>query len=327
MADGKWAQRTATPGRMPRQPSIATAPSESSKELGVIADNAFPRLLKIVNQICRADFSGYKRATINRRILRRMALINIENLQEYVSYLEQHRDEVEALYQDFLIDVTRFFRDPEAYDVLKTIAFPTIFRDRAPNDSIRVWVAGCATGEEAYSHAICLFEYLSEIRADVSVQVFGTDINESAIKRARAGVFKESIVADVSPLRLRRFFKKTEGYYQINKAIRDVCIFARQNVLTDPPLSHMDIVSCRNLLIYLGPELQQRLIPILHYALRPNGYLMLGSSEGLVGRGAQLFDPVDAEYRIYARKPVASAVTFDFKLWGPNGQPMPLMHR
>ncbi|HET6933639.1 MAG TPA: chemotaxis protein CheB [Candidatus Angelobacter sp.] len=299
----------------PRDVAVEVLPEESDGEL--------PQLFRFLRQASKVDFSEYKPATVRRRILRRMALKKIDNLRDYIRYLREHQPEADALYQDILINVTSFFRNPEAFDALKEIAYPEIFKNRGPNDTVRVWVPGCSTGEEAYSHAISLVEYLSDIRADVSLQVFGTDLSEAAVQKARAGIFKESIASDISTTRLRRFFNKVEEGYQISKSIRDVCIFARQNVFSDPPFSQMDIVSCRNLLIYLGPALQRRVIPIFHYALKQNGYLMVGSTEGLVGNGSDLFEIVDKKNRIFTRKAVPSPVSFGFSMeqfesWGRN---------
>src|SRR5215468_3255845 len=243
-----------------------------------------------------------------------MALRKIEKLTDYIAYLREHRNEATALYQDILINVTSFFRNPDAFDALKQNVYPALLRERTPNDTLRIWVPGCSTGEEAYSHAISLVEYLTDVRADVSLQVFGTDLSEPAIQKARVGIYKESIVADISSTRLRRFFNKVEEGYQISKAIRDFCIFARQNVFQDPPFSRMDIVSCRNLLIYLGPALQKRVVPIFHYALRPHGFLMVGDTEGLFGSGVELFDMADKKHKIYSKKPVASPVAFGFSV-------------
>lgn len=298
--------------RIRNYPYIANGGDESSTELA--ADQDLSSLFRIVRQVTKVDFSDYKPATVKRRILRRMALKKIEKFGDYVRYLREHRAEAEALYQDILINVTSFFRNPDAFESLKEIAFPALFKNRGPNDAIRVWVPGCSTGEEAYSHAICLVEYLTEVRADLSLQVFGTDLSEAAVNKARAGVFKESISTDVSPTRLRRFFNKVEEGYQISKSIRDICIFARQNALSDPPFSKMDIVSCRNLLIYLGPALQRRVIPIFHYALKPGGFLMVGNTEGLIGAGAELFDIADKKNRIYVKKAMPSPVAFGFSL-------------
>jgi two-component system CheB/CheR fusion protein len=295
-----------------RKHPYLTQPREIIPHLPEELDGDLPQLFRILKQASKVDFSDYKPATVRRRILRRMALKKIENIKDYVRFLREHHNEAEALYQDILINVTSFFRNSEAFDSLKEVAYASIFKNRSANDTIRVWVPGCSTGEEAYSHAICLVEYLSEVRSDVALQVFGTDLSEGAIQKARAGIFKESIAADVSPTRLRRFFNKVEEGYQISKSIRDICVFARQNVFSDPPFSKMDIVSCRNLLIYLGPALQRRVIPIFHYALKPNAYLMVGNTEGLIGNGSELFDIVDKKNRIYLKRPVASPVSFGF---------------
>src|SRR5215469_2481582 len=301
-------------GQLRQHPYMANGHAEEAELLPAEATYDLTHLFRILKQVSHVDFSDYKSGTVQRRILRRMALRKIEKLTDYIAYLREHRNEATALYQDILINVTSFFRNPDAFDALKQNVYPALLRERTPNDTLRIWVPGCSTGEEAYSHAISLVEYLTEVRADVSLQVFGTDLSEPAIQKARVGIYKESIVADVSSTRLRRFFNKVEEGYQISKAIRDFCIFARQNVFQDPPFSRMDIVSCRNLLIYLGPALQKRVIPIFHYALRPNGFLMVGDTEGLVGSGAELFDMADKKHKIYSKKPVASPVAFGFSV-------------
>jgi two-component system CheB/CheR fusion protein len=300
--------------RIRQHPYIARGHDEKLDVLAIEGDYDLGHLFRILKQVSKIDFSDYKPATVRRRILRRMALRKISSLRKYIEYVSEHRDEAEALHQDILINVTSFFRNPDAFESLKQHVYPILLKGRAPNDTIRVWVPGCSTGEEAYSHAISLVEYLTDIRMDVSIQVFGTDLSDSAVQRARAGVYKESITADISPPRLRRFFNKVEGGYQISKSIRDLCVFARQNVFVDPPFSKMDIVSCRNLLIYLGPVLQRRVIPVFHYALRPTGFLMLGNTEGLLGAGAELFDMADKKNKIYSKKPVSSPVTFGFAM-------------
>ncbi|HKF22825.1 MAG TPA: chemotaxis protein CheB [Candidatus Angelobacter sp.] len=297
-----------------QHPYIARGHDDKVDVLAVEGEYDLSHLFRILKQVSKIDFSDYKPATVRRRILRRMALRKISSLRKYIEYVSGHRDEAEALHQDILINVTSFFRNPEAFESLKQHVYPTLLKGRAPNDTIRVWVPGCSTGEEAYSHAISLVEYLTDIRVDSSIQIFGTDLSDSAVQKARAGVYKESITADVSPARLRRFFNKVEGGFQISKSIRDLCVFARQNVFVDPPFSKMDVVSCRNLLIYLGPVLQRRVIPVFHYALRPAGFLMLGNTEGLLGAGAELFDMADKKNKIYSKKPVSSPVTFGFAM-------------
>jgi len=265
--------------------------------------------LRMANKI---DFSDYKPATVKRRILRRMTLHKIEKVKEYVHFLQHHPAEVEALYEDILIHVTSFFRDSGAFEAVKTEVFPTILKHRSPEEPIRIWVPGCSTGEETYSCAISLLEFLGDRRASIPIQLFGTDLSQTAIEKARAGTYPENIAADVSPERLQRFFAKVEGGYRIAKTIRDTCVFARQNLLQDPPFSRIDLISCRNVLIYLGLVLQKRVMPIFHYALRPRGFLMLGSSEGIMGTASDLFELMDRKHKIYCRKSTASGLHFDF---------------
>ena len=257
------------------------------------------------------DFTHYKRSTVERRISRRMVLHKIEKLDHYVKYLQENPTEVDALFEDMLINVTGFFRDPATFDALKKKVFPLIMQDKAPEAPIRVWVPGCSTGEEAYSLAIALLEYLAESEVHSPVQVFATDVSDAAIEKARRGKYPENIAADVSPERLRRFFVGVEGGYQLSKTIRDMCVFARQNVVKDPPFSQIDLLSCRNLLIYLGPELQKKVIPAFHYALKPNGYLMLGTSE-TIGGFPELFSLVDRKQKIYRKKTTASRPPVSF---------------
>src|SRR6266702_4545260 len=290
------------------------APSSSSRTAELVPDGD-PRLKDILHLLRTAnevDFSDYKPATVKRRILRRMALHKIGKLKEYVLFLRQHPSEVEALYEDILIKVTSFFRDPDAFEALKTEVFPSILKHRSPVEPIRIWVPGCSTGEETYSQAIALLEFLRNRRADIPFQLFGTDLGQGSIEKARAGIYPQSIAADVSPERLRRFFVKVEGGYRINKMIRDVCVFARQNLLQDPPFSRIDVISCRNVLIYLGPVLQKRIMPIFHYALRPRGFLMLGGAEGVIGTASDLFELMDRKHKIYCRKSTPSGLHFDF---------------
>jgi two-component system, chemotaxis family, CheB/CheR fusion protein len=273
------------------------------------------RAFSILRRATRVDFSEYKRPTIQRRIARRMTLHKIENLADYISMLQRNRNEVMALYHDLLINVTSFFRDPDAFEVLKHIVYPELLKRHSGSTSpIRIWVPGCSTGEEPYSHAMSLMEFLGEERAEVPIQIFGTDLSESAVQRARAGIYKETIEADVSPARLRRFFHRVEGGYQISKTVRDLCVFSMQNVFSDPPFSRIDLVSCRNVMIYLSPALQRRVIPIFHYALNANGFLMIGNTEGLLGSGPELFELADKKQKIYRKKSVSTPVTFGFSV-------------
>ncbi|HUS12160.1 MAG TPA: CheR family methyltransferase, partial [Pyrinomonadaceae bacterium] len=210
--------------------------------------------------------------------------------------------ELEALYQDLLIAVTSFFRNPETFEALKQKVFPKVMSDRSPDDSVRVWVVGCSTGQEAYSIAMAFLEYSSHISQNVRLQVFATDLNDGLLEKARGGLYSKSLVHDVSPERLHRFFVEEEGGYRVSKSIREMCVFARQNIITDPPFSRMDLISCRNLLIYLEPDLQRKLLPTFHYALRKDGVLVLGLSES-VGTFTSLFAPVDKKLKIFAKKP------------------------
>ena len=273
-------------------------------------DRQLKEIFRLLKSFSKVDFVDYKVATIQRRILRRMNINQLSDLSDYVKLLRSDAQEVEALYRDVLINVTSFFRNPEVFESLRDVVYPKVIAERSSSEPIRVWVPGCATGEETYSHAISLVEVLSELRVDVPIQIFGTDLSENAIQRARAGFYKQNIAAEVSEVRLRRFFHKAPGGYQISKSIRDLCVFARQNVFSDPPFSHMDLISCRNVLIYLSFVLQKKVIPIFHYALREGGFLLVGNSEGLLGSGAEIFDLVDRKSKIYQKKPVPSPVTF-----------------
>jgi len=248
------------------------------------------------------DFTDYKHATIRRRIQRRMLLHKIDRMDQYVPFLQQHADEVEALYQDLLINVTGFFRDPDSFRALRKKMFPRLLKKRGPDQSLRVWVPGCSTGEEAYSIAISLLESIGDKRAEIPIQIFATDISGAAIEKARAGVYPKSIEQELSAERLQRFFVKSDRGYQIKKAVRGLCVFARQNAVKDPPFSKLDLISCRNVMIYLGAVLQKKLLQIFHYALKPDGLLMLGSSE-TIGGFSDLFVLVDKKEKIYSKKP------------------------
>lgn len=249
------------------------------------------------------DFSQYKMNTIHRRIERRMAIHQIETIDEYVRYLQQDSAEVDILFRDLLIGVTSFFRDPEAFATLEEKVIPQLFSDRAADAMIRVWVPGCSTGEEAYSIAILLQEYMKRLKLRYNVQVFATDIDRQAIEQARAGVYPASVLADISPERLSRFFvQEPDGMaYRIHKNIRDMLIFSEQDVIKDPPFSKLDLISCRNLLIYMNGDLQKKLMPLFHYALQPRGTLFLGTSE-TVGEFIDLFATLDRKSKLYQRK-------------------------
>jgi two-component system CheB/CheR fusion protein len=283
--------------------------TESSEKPG--RDEILNKIYRLLRNFSRVDFSYYKSGTITRRITRRMFLRKVDSLRAYFDLLRDNSDEVEALFNDLLINVTGFFRDPEAFEALQTKAFPVMFKEREPGRQIRIWVPGCSTGEEAYSIAIALIEFLGDRASNLQIQIFGTDVSESIIQKARSGVYLESIAMDVSLERLQRFFQRVNGSYQISKTIRDLCLFARQDVGKDPPFSKLDIISCRNVMIYMGPALQKRIIPLFHYALKPNGILFLGSSE-TVGGFSELFDLVDKRSRIYRKKVGAAPYRMDF---------------
>ncbi len=273
------------------------------------------QILVAVRHRTGVDFSQYKSNTLHRRIRRRMALLKIAGAADYARFLEDNPAEVEALYQDILISVTTFFRNPEAFEALKTKVFPRLLKDRGPQDPVRVWVLGCATGEEAYSLAIALTEYISESGARLPLLVYATDVNTVGIERARSGLYSKAIASEISPERLRRFFVEVDGGYRVAKAIRECCIFARHNVLGDPPFSRMDLISCRNVMIYMEAGLQRRLLPLLHYALKPAGVLFLGPSE-TIGASREIFELEDSKAKIYTKKAVALRLEHGFPL-GP----------
>jgi len=285
----------------PRAPSGA-APARTVEEDRASLDRIFALLRKGSG----ADFGAYKKTTLRRRIARRMLVNHIETLEAYARHLEDDAREIQALYQDCLITVTSFFRDPQVFEALSERVFPLLLKDRPSRTPIRVWVPGCATGEEVYSIAICLLERAAALASDPSFQIFATDLSESALDKARAGVYLENIAQDVSPERLRRFFTKVEGRYRISKDIREMCVFARHDLAAGPPFSRMDLISCRNVLIYMEPRLQERVFSTFHYALNPGGFLVLGTSES-VGAASAFLAPLDEKCRIYSRKKTAIA--------------------
>jgi two-component system, chemotaxis family, CheB/CheR fusion protein len=282
--------------RIARHPYVAA-------RADVTEQNAqFDEVIRLLHEATGVDFSGYKRSTLQRRITRRVVLHKLDDLGSYLERLRGDKTECMALYDDVLISVTKFFRNPHVFEALKTSVFPRLIRDRQRNEALRVWVLGCATGEEAYSIAIAYREWAEASHATIPIQIFATDLNGQGIARARAAVYSKAIAEDVSADRLRRFFTETDGGYRVAKPIRDICIFAEHNVLTAPPFSRIDLLSCRNLLIYLDAAAQQRLLPMMHYALKPRGLLVLGESESIGGH-RDLFDIEDPRLRIFARKP------------------------
>ena len=260
----------------------------------------FARILALLRTVGGIDFRHYKPGTVRRRTARRMVLRRVESLAEYARLLVESREELRNLHEDVLINVTRFFRDPSVFDALKTEVLPGIFDKRSPDQQVRIWVAGCSAGEEAYSIAICLLEYLAGQPFEPAIQIFGTDASERSIDKARAALYPLSLASEISPERLRRFFVKTDKGYQVSKWVRDLCIFARQNLCNDPPFSRLDLVSCRNVLIYLKPELQRNVLTTFHYAMRPSACLLLGRSES-VPETMGLFSAIDRRHKFYSK--------------------------
>lgn len=298
------------PAEMPAQISAYVAQAFGKPPQTVPAprhttENALRKICILLRAQTGHDFSQYKPSTIHRRIERRMAVHQIAILDAYIRYLQQSPAEVEALFRDLLIGVTSFFRDAEAFKALEQQALPKLFADKPAGSLVRVWSAGCSTGEEAYSIAILLQEFLETTPQRYVAQVFATDIDSQAIATARSGLYPASIAADVSPERLARFFTaEADGSaYRIHKSIRDLLVFSEQDVIKDPPFSKLDCILCRNLLIYMGGDLQKKLIPLFHYALAPGGFLFLGTSE-TVGDFGDLFATLDRKLKIYQRKDV-----------------------
>ncbi|MEH2029658.1 MAG: chemotaxis protein CheB [Nostoc sp.] len=274
--------------------------------------NALATIFVLLRSQTGVDFSHYKPNTLDRRIQRRMLLYKLERLEDYAEYLQKNPGEVKALYEEILIHVTHFFRDTEAFELLKERVFPTIIQYKSAELPIRIWVAGCSTGEEVYSIAISLLEFLSNKVTSPPIQIFATDISEIAIDKARSGIYAENQMVEVSTESRRRFFNALEGGgYQISKAVRELCVFARQDLGSDPPFSNLDLISCRNVLIYLDETLQKRILPIFHYSLNPTGFLLLGTSES-TGKYSDLFTLIDKKYKIYGKKLTAIRPTFSF---------------
>ncbi|RIL07174.1 MAG: chemotaxis protein CheR [Proteobacteria bacterium] len=268
------------------------------------------------------DFQPYKRATVLRRLRRRMALHRIDRLDAYASLLRTSSDEAQLLHRDLLIRVTRFFRDPDSFETLRTVVFPEITRERGADSPIRIWVSGCASGEEAYSVAISLLDFLGDRASAVPIQIFATDVSDAAIDHARNGLYPAAIENDVPADLLRRFFTRSDGSYRVAKAVRDVCVFARQDLTRDPPFSHLDLVLCRNVLIYMTPPLQRRLLGLFHYALNPTGFLVLGHAE-TVGPHADLFRIAHKRNRVYVKKSIAAPPPPRFAIEAPAAPAAP----
>ncbi|HYI97330.1 MAG TPA: CheR family methyltransferase [Bryobacteraceae bacterium] len=278
-------------------------------------DGKLRQILDLLKAATRIDFVQYKHSTLRRRIGRRLVLHHLSTLGEYLEYLRAHPPEIHHLYRDVLISVTSFFREPEMFQILSHLISEYLV-ERNNSEPFRLWTPGCATGEEAYSLAIAVLEVLEAGGREIPVQVFGTDISEAAIDKARSGVYAPKIEQEISPERLRRFFSRVDSGYRINPQVRECCIFARHDLSNDPPFSQMDLVSCRNVFIYLNVNLQQRILPSLHYSLKPGGMLVLGSAE-TVGNRSDLFAVLNNENKIYTKNPVQSQPDIEMKFQEP----------
>src|SRR5262245_12104663 len=294
--------------RLDRQPRDGAAGASRREKLlpphwePGAGDDSLDEILWLAHEVDGVDFSHFQPDIIRQSLTRRMSLLNLDGLNTYADYLCDYKEEAEMLYQDIGAGVTGFFRDPEIFDALEEKVFPELVKKRAGGEPLRVWMVGCLTGEEAYSIAIAFLEFTENRGENIPIQIFATDLNNDAIARARVGLYSQSIVNDVSPERLRRFFVKTLRGYRISKQVRGMCVFARHNILTDPPFSRMDMVRCGDLLIRLAPDMQKKTIHTLHYSLKPSGLLLPGSSEA-VGEFTNLFKLEDDERDIYSRIP------------------------
>ncbi len=305
-------------GKMPEQLLAYVKKISAKKPTAISTSDKSPTALQKVLLILRSqtgnDFSYYKKSTIYRRVEKRLDVHNIEDLPHYARFLQEHPEEVQSLFKELLIGVTSFFRDPEAFEILKKKVLPLLLKDKPEGYQLRIWVPGCSSGEEAYSLAMICLEYIESENRDIRLQVFGTDIDEEAINLARAGFYLDNIAIDVSPDRIRHFFFKEEGGFRIKKDLRETIVFAVQNVVKDAPFTKLDLVSCRNLLIYLEPELQNRLLPLFHYSLKPGAILFLGTAESIT-KFADLYSVLEKKWKIFQTK--GATVTQAEVLTGP----------
>jgi two-component system, chemotaxis family, CheB/CheR fusion protein len=286
--------------RLSKNPQLTLPPSETRQK--VEGETDLKKILMMLKASYGVDFTHYKETTINRRITRRMVINKIENNKEYAAFLRTHPNELLALFDDLLIGVTSFFREPKTFEALEEKVFPELVKNRGATESIRVWVPGCSTGEEVYSIAIAIQEFLEEkAKPEIRVQIFGTDANEKNIDKARQGIYPKTIEENISENKLKRYFSRQNGNYQITKLIRDMCIFAKQDITSDPPFSNLDLIMCRNVLIYFDSLLHERVFPIFHYGLKSNGFLVLGESES-IGKFSFLFEQVTTKGLIYKKK-------------------------
>ena len=316
------------PGESPREPARASgrrdrqngATTEAAAGDAAEAEpDGFTKVLQLLRNHSGVDFSLYKPSTIQRRVARRLVLNKHETLAAYATFLKGNEKELSALYSDVLISVTSFFRNPDAFAFLKRMIFPKLLAQLGRDETMRFWVQGCSTGQEAYSLAMLFAESAADSPRVPPLQIFATDLNEEMLAKARAGLYAKPLLKDVSPERLRRFFREEEGGYRVSKELREQVVFARQNLMTDAPFSRLDLISCRNVLIYLEPTLQKRIMPAFHYALKLGGFLFLGASES-VGSFTELFGPADKKQKIFQRK---AATPPAFRLMPPGGRTAP----
>lgn len=311
--------------RLSKQAEVFRLTGETAEASQDDTDNQdFKKILLFVKSAVGADFTQYKKTTIKRRIVRRMLLYKLDTLKDYLVYLKQHPSEASTLYADLLINVTNFFRDEQAMDHLKNEILTSILHGKTSSEVVRIWVAGCSTGQEAYSLAIMIMELLGEKAVSIPIQIFATDLSEGAITRARSGLYTKSEIINISQDRLERFFTKTDDQYRVNKLVRDMCVFAPHNLLSDPPFSRMDLISCRNLLIYLDDELQRKAFATFHYSLKPDGYLWLGKSE-TVASSPSYFTQLEKSYKVFTRKNTTQ-VRIPFEMTAKS-YPMPHDHK
>lgn len=265
------------------------------------AQDALTKIIMLIREYSGIDFSFYKTNTIIRRIEKRIGINQLYDLESYISYLEDNSEEIEILYKELLIGVTRFFRDKEAFDILQEKTIPKILENATDKTQIRVWSAGCSTGEEAYSTAILFREYMDENHIEADVKIFATDLDQQSVEYAGVGIYPENVISDISPERISKYFKKIEGKYQVSEKIRRMVVFATQNIIKDPPFSKLDLILCRNMLIYFKPETQKKILSMFYFSLRSSGFLFLGSSES-IGEYSTGFAPVSVKWKIFKYK-------------------------
>ncbi len=312
--------RTSPDDRPAPAAEAALATPEPALEMTSDDTDALTTIVARLQEAEGTNFQHYKRATMARRVVRRASELGLPNLTTYLSYLQKTPSETKALFKKVLIHVTDFFREPATFDVLRQTVLPALIAHRPAGVPLRIWVVGCATGEEVYSTAIVFAEGLEELTSNIQVKIFASDLSETAILAARKGRYSRDITTHVSAERLQRYFVPVENGYQIIQQLRDTCIFARQDVTQDPPFAQLDLVICRNLLIYLEPVLQQRVLHTLHYALKPGGFLAVGSAESVAGLG-QLFSPLDRKHKVFLRRTVPSHLELS-RSWS-GGRPVP----